>query len=262
MVGEGAVIHGAKLPEYCLREQGHNVCVPDIPSTGSLKARSAKLEQAIKAFFPDGVPLHLIAHSMGGLNARDIAKHSAVERHGLNIRSVTTLATPHHGSYDATAANLLTAGYPHRFPFGAFNVKDLTFHTVDKFNRATPDNKNVLYLSWAGMSDTAASLYSACWGNFLGAYDVDHRTLPKTLNLVLETLPILREANCRSPEFCAFRIREVRTQLQEQQQFDEEVLKLSQLTLATEARWRTIGELVDRTIKYIPGTRKLRLWHT
>jgi triacylglycerol esterase/lipase EstA (alpha/beta hydrolase family) len=46
-----------------------HVFAPDVPPKGALQARSAQLAQAINDHFHDQ-EVHVIAHSMGGLDAR------------------------------------------------------------------------------------------------------------------------------------------------------------------------------------------------
>jgi hypothetical protein len=75
---------------------------PPVAPTGSIVERARQLQQAIL----DGVPsavlnrgraLHLVAHSMGGLDARYL-----IAKNGLNraswFASVTTISTPHRGT--------------------------------------------------------------------------------------------------------------------------------------------------------------------
>lgn len=190
-----------------LSDLGHKVRVMQLPMSGTMDERSSRLVEEIKNHFSEEAPLHLMGHSSGGLLARDIAKAKAIDEHGLVVKSVTTLGTPHHGARDATLLNLVTFGKAGMFGM----LKDKTFDRIKKFNQETPDNENVLYLSWAGMRDTSVSVTSARWGKFLGTYNVNHADLPRTVEIVLETLPILQEANKRSPDFCAHIVNEVQT---------------------------------------------------
>ena len=75
------------------------------PPTASLPRRAARLAATIAATAGDGGPLHLIGHSSGGLDARlftapEVALPTSldVERLAARVRSVVTIATPHHGT--------------------------------------------------------------------------------------------------------------------------------------------------------------------
>jgi pimeloyl-ACP methyl ester carboxylesterase len=74
------------------------VFAPDLPPKGTLQARSTLLGQAISERFGDQ-KVHLIAHSMGGLDSRCL-----IARGGTNIASLTTLGTPFRGTLAADIA--------------------------------------------------------------------------------------------------------------------------------------------------------------
>jgi len=73
-------------------QMGLRVVVPRLPCVGSLEQRAKSL--ALQLEDEEG-PLHLVGHSMGGLDARYFINH-------LNgagkVASLTTLVTPHRGS--------------------------------------------------------------------------------------------------------------------------------------------------------------------
>jgi hypothetical protein len=74
--------------------------------TASLPRRAARVAETIAATARDDTgPLHLIGHSSGGLDARlliapEVALPTSldVERLATRVRSVVTIATPHHGT--------------------------------------------------------------------------------------------------------------------------------------------------------------------
>lgn len=74
--------------------------------TASLPKRAARVAETIAATAGDDAgPLHLIGHSSGGLDARmflapEVALPTSadVERLAARVRSVVTIATPHHGT--------------------------------------------------------------------------------------------------------------------------------------------------------------------
>ena len=74
------------------------VFAPDVSPKGTLQTRSAQLAQAINDRFHDQ-KVHVIAHSMGGLDARFLIAGGAT-----NIASLTTLGTPFRGTLAADVA--------------------------------------------------------------------------------------------------------------------------------------------------------------
>src|SRR5690348_17253469 len=80
-----------------------------VPPVGTSEDRARILGDAINERFPSG-PVHIIAHSMGGLDSRTLI---ARNYHGLSqpgrIASLTTLSTPHRGS---PVADLLAGPKP------------------------------------------------------------------------------------------------------------------------------------------------------
>ena len=76
--------------------QGHETVFPDVPALDSCEKRAKPLAEQIFAKYPDG-DIHIIAHSMGGLDSRVLI---ARNHFGLSerIKSLTTMATPHLGT--------------------------------------------------------------------------------------------------------------------------------------------------------------------
>jgi pimeloyl-ACP methyl ester carboxylesterase len=74
------------------------VFAADVSPKGTLQARSAQLAQQINGQFHDQ-KVHVIAHSMGGLDARSLIAGGAT-----NIVSLTTLGTPFRGTLAADVA--------------------------------------------------------------------------------------------------------------------------------------------------------------
>ena len=76
----------------------HTALFAPVPPLASSKARALDLADRIHEAFPAG-RIHIIAHSMGGLDARNLiaSNHRGLAEPG-RIASLTTLATPHQGS--------------------------------------------------------------------------------------------------------------------------------------------------------------------
>src|SRR5260370_4035144 len=80
-----------------LEALGAKVYVTEVSPKGSLRERSNQLALEIRSFVPSG-KVHVIAHSMGGLDARYLISHSSGS--GM-IATLTTLGTPFGGTLAA-----------------------------------------------------------------------------------------------------------------------------------------------------------------
>ncbi len=170
-----------------LTEMGWDVLAPRLPWGQSIVRRARALAARM-----EGVPgpLHFIAHSMGGLDARYYITHlGGYEK----TASLTTLATPHHGS--AAADYELTLWYS---PFRHLPaVADLTRKSMQIFNDNTPNRPEIIYRSYSaarplreqpwlarrhgrvidrmeGENDSQVSVASARWGEHLRTLRADH----------------------------------------------------------------------------------------
>jgi len=164
---------------------GHAVFDPALPPFAAVEDRSRALADAVDRALsggaddcgvtPDSAPekVNLIAHSMGGLDARFLV---ASLGYGDRVATVTTISTPHRGSamadmslgllgsVDADALRDLATWLAR--PLGsdpgeldpdmraAFTA--LAEKTAPDFNAANPDDERVVYESWAGLSNVAA----------------------------------------------------------------------------------------------------------
>jgi len=179
--------HGAPR---LLEEMGFRVIIPDTPWGEIIAKRSAFLAQALKDCTG---PLHLIGHSMGGVDARHFITHRGGH---AKVASLTTLSSPHHGSILATQAM--------DTPFSPWRhipaVADLTHAAMARFNEATPDMPGIIYRSYTaarpldeqpwwvrpfgrqvtadeGDNDAQVSVASARWGEHIGTLHADHYEL-------------------------------------------------------------------------------------
>src|SRR4051812_35080740 len=83
--------------------------VSDVLPTASVRRRAARLAELIERTATGEGPIHLLGHSIGGLDARLVVSPSARLPHSANtdrwlprLRSVTTMNTPHYGTPLAT----------------------------------------------------------------------------------------------------------------------------------------------------------------
>ncbi|MBV8500957.1 MAG: hypothetical protein JO006_04490 [Paucibacter sp.] len=79
-----------------LRELGHDVFEPGVTGNGSVEARSRELADQLRVRFPGNTTMHVIGHSMGGLDARRVLVRDADLRR--RISSLVCIGTPHLGS--------------------------------------------------------------------------------------------------------------------------------------------------------------------
>ena len=165
---------------------GLRVVVPVLPWAGNIDERSQKLAEQLAN---EPGPLHLVAHSMGGIDAR-----AYISRLGgaHKVATLTTLATPHLGS--PAADHVCNSFSPFRIFAG---VRSLTREQLIGFNSTTLDIPNVVYRSYAarrpvnehpwivrrygriiehqeGPNDSQVSVDSASWGESVGILQADH----------------------------------------------------------------------------------------
>lgn len=95
---------------------GLRVLVTQVPPDGTIEVRGTELgNQILRAMRPGGTldpdePVHIIAHSMGGLDARFLLSPDNAKNMADRIISLTTISTPHNGS--PIAELIVTIGDP------------------------------------------------------------------------------------------------------------------------------------------------------
>jgi len=140
---------------------------PPVSVLGSVKLRAQELAAAIDVKFKTG-EVHIIAHSMGGLDARCLlAQNLQGLAGGGRVVSLSTIGTPHHGSPVAD----LVLGHPMglSFPFSGFldqfarvnvhAIQDLTTGGAPGFTERDPV-PGVRYFAYAGAGLGSALLYA------------------------------------------------------------------------------------------------------
>src|SRR5262249_5256957 len=91
--------------DEALRADGHVVYVTDVPPYRSAEDRAQALAQVVDQATADGASrVNIIAHSMGGLDARALVSTLG---YADRVASITTISTPHRGS--AIADRILAA---------------------------------------------------------------------------------------------------------------------------------------------------------
>jgi len=155
--------------------------------------------------FDESVPIkkvHLIGHSMGGLDCRYYIDKLGGHK---NVMSLTTVGTPHRGSgiadwlqrQESVLKRLKFETLLNLVGVKTEAFEELTVNSLKKFNEAVKDHPDIHYFSlsggardikwWSpfypfyrrlckmeGPNDGLVSVESAKWGHFLGALKADH----------------------------------------------------------------------------------------
>jgi|SRR6185437_12900460 len=79
--------------EHALRQARIAPLVPEVPPAGTVAKRAEALTSQL--FRMDTSSFALVAHSMGGLDARHLITHLDPDR---RVKSLLTVATPHRGT--------------------------------------------------------------------------------------------------------------------------------------------------------------------
>lgn len=166
--------------------QGFQVLAPRVPGASSIDVQANSLAKQLEN---ESGPLHLIAHSMGGLYARHYISNCGGDK---KVKSLTTLATPHRGS---PAADYICNSISFFRLFSG--VHALTTASMKQFNGHTPDAPGVSYRSYSasrpvnelpwsvrdlgrviqkaeGANDAQVSVASAIWGEHARTLNADH----------------------------------------------------------------------------------------
>lgn len=186
-----------------LESAGYPVVRARVHPTASIAHRARQLKLCIlRQLRQRGLrpPVVVVAHSLGGLDARYMVRHLGMSS---VVRAVVTLSTPHHGAslaefwklhlgerlkvYDVVRALGVDIGAAY----------ELTRPAMAQFNVDTPDCPDVGYFSvvcavpWQGVrprlllshrivareegdNDGIVSASSAAWGEVLERWEVDH----------------------------------------------------------------------------------------
>ena len=199
-----------------LRLHGVRAYAPNVAPYSTVTIRAPMWKERIERVLEEtgAEKVSLVAHSMGGLDARHLIANEGMHE---VVASLTTISTPHHGSSVAD----FVLGQPERLRAWAAElvnwvaVSAMTGSTSDvlqalseltpaflceTFNPAVPDHPSVEYWSYAGeagkgtdipinpllrllngllhtregVNDGFVSTKSARWGTFLGVIGADH----------------------------------------------------------------------------------------
>jgi triacylglycerol lipase len=193
LAADGHVVHSAEVSPY----KGVPARAAQLASHVDEAQRKCRARAGC-----DARKVHIIAHSMGGLDARYLVSKLG---YGDRVASLTTISTPHRGSRiadvllkiipddHAKAVNALASLWGRTFTdreladdsdvraaLTSISEKD----TAESFNRDVKDDARVTYLSYAGVSNVSGvpnpKDYDACEGRIatrLGIRDFMDLTL-------------------------------------------------------------------------------------
>jgi triacylglycerol lipase len=186
--------------EENLKEAGHHVRAANLSRTRGVEARAVELRRFIVREFPDE-PVHVFAHSMGGLDARYMISKLDM---GDRVHSLTTIGTPHRGcsfaDWGIRKLGWLLKPILRLFGISHDAFYDLTIDGCRRFNEEVRDVPGVRYLSVAGQCDESmlghilklpsrivqklegandgvVSIASATYGERCDIWDADHLNL-------------------------------------------------------------------------------------
>jgi triacylglycerol lipase len=165
------------IADYLHQRFGASVYAPALDPTAGTDKRSAMLRQSIQDAFTRQVldptqPIHIIAHSMGGLDARRLISENPrieVGASQIPVKALATIGTPHRGSPIAdvvalqyvpklpliapvlAAAKAALGDVLQHFRISLNGLHDLTTASARDFNSQFPDRLGVTYSSCAGV---------------------------------------------------------------------------------------------------------------
>jgi triacylglycerol lipase len=187
------------IPEL-LESGGNRVLMTKVSPTGGVAERAQQLKTYLDQEMPSE-PVHLIAHSLGGLDARYLISRLDM---APRVLSLTTLGTPHRGTVFADWSLNRLARLFKPF-FEQFDIPrqafwDLTTGSCQTFNEQATDVPGIRYFSVAGQfnadwlspewhlpfrivnkhegpNDGMVSVASATWGEQTEIWEGDHFSL-------------------------------------------------------------------------------------
>jgi len=185
----------------CLRDAGFDVRHASVGWAESLGDRSRSLRRQVDAVLQGADKVHIVAHSMGGLDARRMLLDGRADDLHCRVASLTTLGTPHLGS---PVADFVMKWLPWLLRVGE-GVGDLTTTACKALNAESEEFERscgVRMRAWAGTqplrrimwplvpawlvvrasqgaNDGLVSVKSATWSEerFAGTVDADHFNL-------------------------------------------------------------------------------------
>jgi triacylglycerol lipase len=207
------------IPEALIRA-GNQVLIPRLSPTGGVAERAAQLKVFLDRNIPRE-PVHIFAHSLGGLDSRYLISCLGMSRRVLTL---TTLGTPHRGTpfIDWGIRRLEWFLKP---VFNLFDIPTQAFYDLSTagckaFNDNVPDHPDVRYFSVAGRfqsslttpewllssyivlsaegpNDGVVSIASASYGEIQDVWDGHHLSLINWYHPLVRQFPEWRDPSPR-----------------------------------------------------------------
>ncbi|MGB7160686.1 MAG: alpha/beta fold hydrolase [Tepidisphaeraceae bacterium] len=190
--------------DRAITDRGHPLIVSRVHPTGSIERRARELKVTIrrqlKSLDREKQKVVIIAHSMGGLDARYMISKLGMDD---RVAALVTITTPHRGSPYADwclknlGQRLGGLQLMNLLGWDVRAVSDLTTASCARFNEEIPDAPAVKYFSisaarpWhrvppfavhahkiitdaEGPNDALVSVKSSTWAEHLGTWPADH----------------------------------------------------------------------------------------
>lgn len=190
--------------ERAIVAAGHPLIVSGVHPTAGIERRARQLKENIlrqsRTLGLGDQRLVILAHSLGGLDARFMITHLGMAQ---RVAALVTVCTPHHGSpyadWCATHLGKRLGGFALANFLGIDigSLLDLTTRNCAAFNEQVPDAAGVRYFSISaarpahrvplfalhaynvvraaeGENDSLVSVRSAQWGEHLATWPADH----------------------------------------------------------------------------------------
>jgi triacylglycerol lipase len=190
--------------ERAIIGRGFPVIVSNVHPTAGVATRARQLKESILSRLAElnrrDEPVVIMAHSMGGLDARYMITHLGMAD---RVRALVTISSPHRGS---AYADWVVTNIGNRYGglrlMNVFNIDvqaivDVTRESCRTFNETTPDMPQVRYYSISaessasdvpafgrhshrviaaaeGANDGLVSVASAMWAEHLETWSADH----------------------------------------------------------------------------------------
>lgn len=142
-----------------LQSHGFYVHHTNVEWAGGVDVRSRSLKRQIEGVLDDdglaAEKVHIIAHSMGGLDARHMLYDNRQDGFHAKIASLTTIATPHRGSPAADSIVAKVGGLLKGLGLGD-GAHDLTTRACNRFNEEAGDWESecgVRFRAYAGKQE-------------------------------------------------------------------------------------------------------------
>ena len=181
-----------------LEQLGTKIYAFQVHPTATVASRAATLAKALSEL--DAPRVNIVAHSMGGLDARYVAAKLSM---GKRVASIVTVGTPHRGTplADMGAGLWLVAPATRllmeKAGFDAHGLIELTTERMSRFNAEVLNQEETFYGSWlakasflnlnpmllptwqllrmkSGDNDGLVPVTSQAWGETCGNIDADH----------------------------------------------------------------------------------------